>query len=331
MAATDKFVFFERAYPSANAVLVRGEKPVLVDTGYGADLAETESLLRSAGTPPESLALIINTHYHCDHAGGNSGLQRRYGIRIAAHRWEAAMVNRRDREVCGVEWLDQPIEPYEVQRALSDGDEIEAGGATLRVLHTPGHTLGHISFWVPEEEVLILGDAVHGDDVSWINPFREGVGAIQRALETLDRLSGLPARRAYSGHGPEIEDMPAAIAAAQRRYERWLDEPEKACWHACKRIFAYALMIYGGVSEAELRPYLLRCPWFHDYARHGFGVEPEAFIEPLLTEMLRSRAAVWRDGRLVALGRHNSPPPGWASGPLRPKDWPGLPGFRRQN
>jgi hydroxyacylglutathione hydrolase len=320
--STARFVFFERAYPSANMVLVRGERPVLVDPGYGADLPATERLLEGAGTPPENLNLIFNSHFHCDHAGANSGLQRRYGVPVAAHRWEAELVNRRDREACGAEWLDQPVEPYEVDRALSEGDEIDAGGITLRVLHTPGHTLGHVSLWAPEEGVLILGDAVHGDDVSWINPFREGVGGIVRALETLDRLSELPVRRAYSGHGPMIEDLADALSAAKRRYERWLDEPEKAYWHACKRIFAYALMVYGGMTERELRAYLLRCPWFDDYARHGFGVEPEEFLQPLLAEMLRSKAAAWREGRLVALGRHNPPPPGWSSGPVRPKDWP---------
>jgi glyoxylase-like metal-dependent hydrolase (beta-lactamase superfamily II) len=318
--SADRFVFFERAYPSANMVLVRGERPVLVDPGYGADLPATERLLRGAGTPPENLDLIFNSHFHCDHAGANSGLQRRYGVPVAAHRWEAELVNRRDREACGAEWLDQPVEPHEVDRALSEGDEIDAGGITLRVLHTPGHTLGHVSLWAPEEGVLILGDAVHGDDVSWINPFREGVGGIVRALETLDRLSELPVRRAYSGHGPMIEDLADALSAAKRRYERRLDEPEKAYWHACKRIFAYALMVYGGMTERELRAYLLRCPWFDDYARHGFGVEPEEFLQPLLAEMLRSKVAAWRERRLVALGRHNPPPPGWSSGPVRPKD-----------
>ncbi|MDP9454530.1 MAG: MBL fold metallo-hydrolase [Actinomycetota bacterium] len=320
----DPIVFFERPYPSANMVLVRGQNPILLDTGYGSDLQETENLLRGAGTPPEALSLIVNSHYHCDHAGGNARLQRDYGIPVAAHRWEAALVNGRDREACGVEWLDQPIEPYRVDRPLSDGDELDAGPMVLRVIHTPGHTLGHISLYAPEEETLLLGDAVHGDDVAWLNPFREGVGAALRALETLDRLSALPARRAFSGHGTEVRDLQAAIDRGRRRYEKWLEESEKAYWHACKRIFGYALMIYGGLEEGEVAPYLLRCPWFGDYARHGFGTEPEAFIDPLVAEMLRSKAAGWRDRRLVALPPHNAPSPGWPSGPTRPKDWPGL-------
>ena len=321
----DPIVFFERPYPSANMVLVRGEAPILLDTGYGADLRGTETLLREAGAPPEALSLVVNSHYHCDHAGGNSGLQRAYGIPVAAHRWEAELVNRRDREACGVEWLDQPIEPYRVDRPLSDGDELDTEPVVLQVIHTPGHTLGHLSLYAPEEEILLLGDAVHGDDVAWLNPFREGVGTAQRALESLDRLAALAVRRAFSGHGPEIPDLPTAIDRGRRRYEKWLGEPEKAHWHACKRIFGYALMIYGGLDEGEVAPYLLRCPWFGDYARHGFGTEPEAFVEPLVAEMLRSEAAGWRERRLVALPLHNRPSPGWPSGPTRPKDWPRLP------
>ena len=320
----DPIVFFERPYPSANMVLVRGERPVLVDTGFGSDLPETQRLLREAGTSPEALCLVVNTHYHCDHVGGNSGLQRRYEVPVAAHRWDAGLVNRRDREACGVEWLDQPMEPYRVDRALSDGDEIDAGGVILEVMHTPGHTLGHVSLHAPEERVLILGDALHADDVAWINPFREGVGAIQRAVESLDRLANLGNIRAYSGHGAEIKDLQNAIDAGRRRYEKWLVEPEKVYWHACKRIVIYALMIYDGFEERELAPYLLGCPWFRDYARHGFGTEPEDFVGPLVDEILRSGAAGWSEGRFVAHPPHKVPRPGWPSGPTRPKDWPKL-------
>lgn len=303
-------------------VLVHGKRPLLVDTGFGSDLPDTVRLLRGAGMPPEQLSLIVNTHYHCDHAGGNHGLQEGYGIPIATHRWEAEMVNRRDREACGVEWLDQPIESYTVDVRLSEGDEVDAGETTLLVLETPGHTLGHVSLWAPEEGVLILGDAAHGDDVAWLNPYREGTGAMLRALETLDHLSRLPVRRAFSGHGPAIEDPIAVFDAARRRYEKWLEDPEKACWHGCKRIFAYALMIYCGLAGDEVRPYLFRCPWFGDFARHGFDVEPDDLVQPLLAEMIRSKAAGWQGERLVALPPHNPPTLNWASGPTKPKDWP---------
>ncbi len=322
MPAPSWLTFFQRTFPSANMALIRGNQPVLVDTGFGADLAATESLLRDAGVPPEQLSLIVNTHYHCDHTGGNSGLQARYGIPVAAHAWDAAVVNGRAREACAAEWLGQPIEPYQVDRALSDGDTIDAGGIVLQVLHTPGHTLGHISLFEPESRTLICGDAVHSDDAAWLTEFREGIGAPYRALATLDRLAAMRPKWGCSGHGPALDDPLAAIDTARRRYESWLADPRKMGWHACKRILAYALMIRDGMTADEVRMYVLGSPWYDDYSRYVFDSTPEDFFEPLLAEMLRSRAAIWRDGKLVPTAPYVTPPPGWPTGPARPRDWP---------
>lgn len=313
---------FQRPFPSANMALIGGPRPVLFDTGFGSDLPATERLLRDAGTPPERLALLVNSHYHSDHAGGNGGLQARYGLPIAAFRWEAALVNRRHPEACTAVWLDQPVAPYTVERPLADGDTIDTGAVELVVLHTPGHTQGHCSLFAPEERVLLGGDVFHANDVAWLNPFREGVAALETMLDTLDRLAALRPRWACSGHGPVITDPLAALDAARRRYEQWRQAPDKVAWHACKRIFAYALMLRDGLPEADVSGYLLGCPWFHDYSRHVFGVAPADFVAPLLAEMLRSGAAGWRAGRLVALTPHHAPPPGWFRGPGRPGDWP---------
>ncbi len=308
--------------PSANAVLVRGERPILVDPGFGADLPALEGWLRAAGVPPERLALVVNTHYHCDHVGGNHGLQARSGLPVAAHVWDAALINARDPDACLADWLDHPVEPYRVDLALADGDTIDAGGAVLQVLHTPGHTLGHTALYAREAGLLICGDAVQGDDVAWLNPLREGGGALHRAMLALDRLAGLGARLAWAGHGPPIHDPAATFDAARRRYERWLREPERAAWHGCKRIFVYALMLRGGLPAEAVASYLLGCPWFGDFSRHIFRVEPTDFVRPLVDELLRAGAAGYREGRLVPLVPYVQPPAHWASAPPRPRDWP---------
>ncbi|MFN8500193.1 MAG: MBL fold metallo-hydrolase [Anaerolineae bacterium] len=313
---------FQRTFPSANMALVHGPRPILVDTGFGSDFAVTDALLRDAGVASERLALIVNTHYHSDHVGGNYGFQTRYGLPIAAHRWDAGAINRRDREACAAEWLDQPIEPYTITQPLSEGDTLDTGRVTLQTLHTPGHTLGHLSLYSPTDGVLIAGDVFHSDDVAWLNPFREGSGAIERALESLARLARLPLTWAVSGHGPPMATPLRAIDAARRRYEGWLSAPEKAAWHGAKRIFAFHLMLRDGMAQAEVGPYLLQCAWFQDYARHVFDCEPADFVAPFLAEMLRSGAAEWRAGQLVALTPYNARPLTWATAPTRPRAWP---------
>lgn len=314
-------VFFQRKFPSANMVLIKDQLPLLIDTGFGSDAQDTEQLIRAAGVSPEDLHLIVNTHYHSDHAGGNSHLQKNYGIKIAAHKWEAHLVNSCDAEACTAEWLNQPIEPYRVDRKLSDNDEIDTGNGILKVLHTPGHTLGLISLYEPEEKILICGDFFHKHDLGWINIFREGISSIQIAMESLERVAKLQIKTAYSGHGPMIDNPMASIDAARKKYESWLEAPERFFWHGCKRIFAYALMIKDGIPREDVDNYLKKCGWFFDYANYAFQIQPEEFIPILLEEMIRSKAAHWQNNKLFATTPYQGPPKNWTTQPLKPKDW----------
>lgn len=62
MDVPDWLCFFERRFPSANMALVLGERPLLFDSGFGCDIDETVQLLTANGTPPDQLALVVNSH-----------------------------------------------------------------------------------------------------------------------------------------------------------------------------------------------------------------------------------------------------------------------------
>ena len=127
-------VFFERTFPSANMCLVLGERPLLLDSGFGSDFAETIALIETAGVAPHHLHRVVNTHYHSDHVGGNHGFQTRYTIPIATHHTEAELINQRDLAACSAEWLRQPIEPYTVDEMLAEGDVLDTGQVALEVV-----------------------------------------------------------------------------------------------------------------------------------------------------------------------------------------------------
>ncbi len=74
--------------------------------------------------------------------------------------------------------------------------------------------------------------------------------------------------------------------------------------------------------EAELAPYLARSPWFAAYATTPFGPEPAGFVAPLVAEMLRSGAARWQAGRLVATPPHWPPSPACTHAATEPARWP---------
>ena len=314
-------VFFERPYPSANAVLLLGPTPVLVDPGFGSDVPALLEWLAANSVEADKLGCVVNTHYHSDHVGGNHALQLHYGLEVAAHAYDAAMVNSRDVNACAAQWLRQPVEGYAVTRSLNEGDTIVTGNAEWRVLHTPGHTKGHISLFEPTTRVLIAGDAVHANDVGWLNPVLEGVDSLVRSIETIDRLRALAPSVSLSGHGPATIDPETAFQSARGRFERWLADPEASAWHAAKRILAYAAIIEGGIDRDQILTYLTESPWVIDFARSLFATTPIAFAKTLLADMLRSGGVVWRDRRLVAAVLHTPTDPSWPRSPTVPSQW----------
>lgn len=286
-------------------IILFGKYPILVDTGFGSEIKQTLELLQSIDIHPEDLHMIVNTHWHCDHNGGNHHFQNDHKIAIAAHPIEAEFINQRDERAYDARWLVQPIEPYTVDILLREGDVLDTGTRQWQVIETFGHSPGHISFF--SEGILIAGDTIHCDDIAWLNTMLYGENCIEQMMKTLDKLAKLNPTISYSGHGAITENPLERIDSARHRLERWLKKPDRIAWHGMKRIFAYHLMLTDGLNETEIHSYLLSAPWFNDYGTKLFNTAPQDFIQPLLTEMLRSGAAIWHDSQLKASAPYNPP------------------------
>jgi len=88
----------------------------------------------------------------------------------------------------------------EIARRLTDGERIDLGGITLQVIHTPGHTPGHMAFFIPEHNLLFSGDV----DLTPFGPFYgHDFADINNFLTSIEKLKQLNAAMALSGHaGP---------------------------------------------------------------------------------------------------------------------------------
>ncbi len=78
--------FIERGYLNGNHFVYRSEEPILIDTAYASGFSQTEKLIRGLGVDLSKVKLIVNTHCHCDHVGGNKIIQDRSGCDVAMHR-----------------------------------------------------------------------------------------------------------------------------------------------------------------------------------------------------------------------------------------------------
>ena len=133
---------------------------------------------------------VVLTHRHRDHLGGVAHLRERFpGLPVAKMLWKDT---------------DLP----EGITDLRDGDRIEADGATLIAVHTPGHASDHLCYYLPEERALFSGDLILSGSTTVIP---EEDGDLGQYLDSLRRVQALGVERIYSAHGPVIENAAAKI------------------------------------------------------------------------------------------------------------------------
>lgn len=189
----------------------------LVDTLFESDGRLVFEAIRQLGKSPEALKRIAITHGHRSHLGGMAALVRASGARLSAHEWEADIVagDRRAQAVSiwprqslklipfqfGL-WLDLPKHaPCPVDELLRDGDAF----GPFQVLHAPGHSPGHLTFWWPERRFLIAGDGV----ATWpeLCPGWHSFNLNRpQHHATLQRLAALDAAIVGVGHGDPITE-----------------------------------------------------------------------------------------------------------------------------
>jgi glyoxylase-like metal-dependent hydrolase (beta-lactamase superfamily II) len=196
-----------------------GRQPVLFESGFAcAGKLYFEDILKfSNGIEPQYLFL---THVHYDHCGASVFLKRQFpGLKIAASAMAAEFISRpgvvnritalsKDLialtaaipDVDASKLLQEPFEPFGIDRVLKDGDRISVGeGLTVEVMATPGHTRDMLSYYVPERKILIATEASGCLDRAgtWIPEF---VFDYDAYLTSLKRLAGLEVEILCQGH-----------------------------------------------------------------------------------------------------------------------------------
>jgi glyoxylase-like metal-dependent hydrolase (beta-lactamase superfamily II) len=200
-------------------LLDNGTDLTLIDTLFDTDARQVLERIGSIGRSIQDLKRILLTHGHRSHLGGLATLKRLSGATVYSHEWEADIIagERTAQPVTiipmrplGTYWRVYYLQfgaalgrgkhpPCTVDSTLNDGDTV----GPVRVLHTPGHTPGHLAFWWPEHRVLFAGDAIVTYPVfeaGWpafnLNPTQQ--------RNSLRRMADLGAEVLAVGHGEPI-------------------------------------------------------------------------------------------------------------------------------
>jgi glyoxylase-like metal-dependent hydrolase (beta-lactamase superfamily II) len=212
----------------ANAFLIVEDKLTLIDTGLKGSQSRVEKLLKELGRSPAELTQIIITHCHVDHTGSLAALKDLTGAKIAVHRADAPYLSRElpypkpKTKLVGlvVSAMMLPMFNCPVLTAdtlLDDGSEVGALGG-LKVIHTPGHTPGHICLYSPARRILFAGDLIGARGGKLRVSSKTYSTDLDQARASLQRLRGLQVDTLCMGHADAI------TVEAESKLRELLDE-----------------------------------------------------------------------------------------------------------
>lgn len=267
--------------------------PVLIDAGWQ-DPGSWEALtrgIRAAGSDVSQVYGVVCTHFHNDHAGLAGRVRNASGAWIAMHPDDAAIVRAfhgaRDtaaselwtREVeffrragadeASVRALDEiprgSMEPPAIpDRELRHGDRVDVPGRVLGVVHTPGHTPGHVCLRLEDAgggELLFSGDhvlpritphiALHPYD----GPDSDPLGDF---LTSLERVADIPARHVLPAHKHRFSGLAERTAAIAGHHRHRMAELEDAVVSQPRTLWEITRQISWNRPWETMSPFLRR-------------------------------------------------------------------------
>ncbi|KAJ3251479.1 hypothetical protein HK103_002383 [Boothiomyces macroporosus] len=215
-----------------NCYLVgQGSKRILIDTGEGVpDFTEHfKNSMKEAGA--DGISLILCTHSHKDHIGGINQIQSLSTSKIPVY-------------LFGSE--EKYLNTNHQFQSLKDGQIFETDGATLKVIHTPGHTSNHVCFQLLEENAIFSGDLILGRGTTIFDNLSEYMNSLRLVKDISPQII-------YPAHGEMIKDGQAKIQEYITHREQRENEITTHLSEGDKTSFELVQKIYVGYPENILQ------------------------------------------------------------------------------
>ncbi|BCO29008.1 hydroxyacylglutathione hydrolase [Rhodoferax lithotrophicus] len=244
---------FERGWLSSNSILITGsEHNTLIDSGYATHAVQTLALIKTAlqGRP---LDVLINTHLHSDHCGGNATLQAHYPeLQTLIPPGHANLVADWDAYALSYTPTGQLCERFCFSTTLQPGTEIELGQQLWQIHAAPGHDTHSVILFEPTSRLLISADALWENGFGVVFPELDGLDAFNEVAQTLDLIESLRPTLIIPGHGGAFTDVNEALARARKRLNGFVQDPEKHIRYAAKVLIKFKLLEIQRIQFEEL-------------------------------------------------------------------------------
>jgi glyoxylase-like metal-dependent hydrolase (beta-lactamase superfamily II) len=284
---------FERGWLSANNILFTDSaETVLVDSGYCSHAAQTVSLVEGVlGKRP--LNVLVNTHLHSDHCGGNAALQKRYPeLNTAIPPGQAQHVAHWDPVALTYLPTGQRCPQFKFDQTIQPGTQLRFGSVAWQVHAAAGHDPHSLVFFEPAGKILISADALWENGFGVVFPELEGADAFAQVAETFDMIERLAPKTIIPGHGSVFTYSPEVLKRARQRLESFVKNPLRHAHHAAKVLLKFKLLETQRQSFDEFANWASSTPYLMQIRRNFFvDAPPRYWIEQLCAELVAAGVA----------------------------------------
>ena len=291
---------FERGWLSSNNILFIGaQSSALVDSGYGTHAEQTTGLV-SAALQQRPLDLLLNTHLHSDHCGGNAALQRRYPeLQTLIPPGQASFVSDWDTVALSYAPTGQFCPRFKFDGILSPGTEIQLADTAWQIHAAPGHDPHSVVLFEPRSKTLISADALWEKGFGVVFPELEGDAAFDEVAATFDLIERLEPCWVIPGHGPVFGYRAEVLATARERLNAFVKSPDRHAHHAAKVLLKFKLLDQQQLPFADFVEWAANTSYFQlIHQRFASSVPIDRWMEQLTQELVRSEVAQ-RDGDML--------------------------------
>jgi glyoxylase-like metal-dependent hydrolase (beta-lactamase superfamily II) len=285
---------FERGWLSSNNVLVQGaESSALVDSGYCTHSSQTVALVQDA-LKMRPLDLLLNTHLHSDHCGGNAALQSSFPqLKTLIPPGQAAAVANWDPVTLTHEPTGQTCPAFHFQGVLAPGDTVRLGDVDWEIHAAKGHDPHSVVLFEPNNRVLISADALWESGFGVVFPELEGIDAFEEVADTLSVIEALNPMMVIPGHGPVFDGVESALQRARSRLDQFVKNPEKHRRYALKVLLKFKLLEWQSVNFNDLLVWYAKTPYISSIEQRPVSPDPQTLrlsLNSLIADLAKSNA-----------------------------------------
>ncbi len=252
---------------------VHDRRVTLFDTGpyLPGTYEEYQRCLNYIGMSVQDIDRILVSHFHADHCGLAGLIKEKSGGAILISRADFEMISsfaqsdlRREkiRTFYSQQGIPQDMVeitaryfqafksvtyPFQADGFLTEGTPLTAGQKEIRVLSTPGHTRGHLSFHFPGERILLAGDCILPHITPNLSPdlLAPSFLPLRSFLESLDWIARLPVTRVYPAHGLPFETLQERVEEIKKHHQLRKEKILRALKKGPKTTAEISISIFG--------------------------------------------------------------------------------------